>query len=435
MSSPVPQIGPRLDIGSDFVSIDSLIIQNSNLAAILLDVAPEERVSKLIEIVGYGAETYQLFSTTAAAEALKAVAIGIANDMSEKKNEIVTGVNQIAQQLSAETGALSIRALLESWRTGFSELLNANFDINNTQSILAKFDAMIKEKAQTQNSEVINRLSFDVEGSAINQLQNNLRLHVTGEFERMKTELDTIKTKLKIDEAVTEAESLQANRGNIFEEVIYEHVARFAQAKGDVADNPGITKTVGLSGDNEGDITVDINRQVTGGAQVRFVIECKTRKTRLSTRKLLEEIDKGILNRGAQIGIIVTDRTAGEDLNNFDFFHEHSNRAILHMDPNNPDPNSLQFAYLWARWMCLKDSGKILDSTVVGESLKAIKIAIGNATTIKGNNTRVKDLMDTNSTLADTISTQVTAEIRALEDLISALEAADGEQSINAIKI
>ena len=422
MSSPVPQIGPRLDIGSDFVSIDSLIIQNSNLAAILLDVAPEERISKLIEIVGYGAETYQLFSTTAAAEALKAVAIGIANDMSEKKNEIVTGVNQIAQQLSAETGALSIKALLESWRTGFSELLNANFDINNTQSILAKFDAMIKEKAQTQNSEVINRLSFDVEGSAINQLQNNLRTHVSGEFEKLKEELTSIKTAMQIGEAVADAESLQANRGNIFEEDIYEYVEGFARELGDIADNPGSTNTPGIDGNNEGDITVELNRQVASGKKLLFVIECKLRKNRLSDNALLKEIDKGISNRDAKIGLIITEVGEAKDLDPFDFFHEHGHRAIVDMDPIEPDPFALRFAYLWARWQCIKDVANVLDSNVVMESLKTIKLAIANVTTIKANNTKAIGFMTANSTLADTINSQISDEIKSLENLISSLE-------------
>ena len=30
MNSPAPQIGPRLEVGSDYVSIDSLVIQNAD---------------------------------------------------------------------------------------------------------------------------------------------------------------------------------------------------------------------------------------------------------------------------------------------------------------------------------------------------------------------------------------------------------------------
>jgi hypothetical protein len=421
MSSPLPHIGPQLEVGSDYVSIDSLVIQNSNLASILLEVEPGERIKKLLEIIGYGTETYQLFSTTAAAEALKSVAIGIASEMTTKKEEIVSGVNQIAQELSSDTGSLSIKVLLENWRKSFGDLLKENFDPTNTQSILFKFDTMIKEKSQSQNSEVMNRLSFDVEDSVVNLLQKNLRDHVTEEFKAMKEELHSIKTKLSVDEAVLEEKNLQANRGNIFEEVIFNLVENLAENKGDIVDNPGIRKTPGFRGNNEGDITVEINQQVTGGSHKLFVFECKLRKKRLSPRALLEEIDKGIANRGAKVGIIITDRTLGVDLDTINFFHEYSNRAILHMDPNEPDPNALRFAYLWARWMCLKDSGRVLDSGVVESALKEIKIAIGNTTTIKKNNTTIQGFLETNSGLADTINDQVTAQIDSLESLILSL--------------
>lgn len=430
MSSPLPQIGPQIEVGSDYVSIDSLVIQNSNLAAILLDTPQEERISKLLEIISYGAETYQLFSTTAAAEALKSVAMGIASEMTAKKEEIVSGVNLIAQQLSAESGSLSIKALLENWRSNFSLLLKDNFDPSNTESILYKFDSMIKEKSQSQNAEVMNRLSFDVEGSVVNQLQTNLRSHVSEEFKNLREELESIKTKLKVDEALADEKNLQANRGNIFEEIVYQLIEDFAETKGDIADNPGITRTPGIEGNNEGDITVEINQHSNGGSRKLFVFECKLRKKRLSTRALLEEIDKGIANRGANVGVIVTDRTLGVDLDTLNFFHEHSNRAILHMDPNDPDPNTLRFAYLWARWMCLKDSGIVLDSEVVQNALNEIKIAIGNTVTIKTNNTTAKRYLDTNSSLADAINLQVSLQITALEELIVSLGLSDAPSEV-----
>lgn len=81
VSSPLPQIGPRIEVSGEFISIETLVIQNSDLASILLEIPLEDRIRKLEEIVGYGTETYQLFSTTAAAEALKSVAFGIASEM------------------------------------------------------------------------------------------------------------------------------------------------------------------------------------------------------------------------------------------------------------------------------------------------------------------------------------------------------------------
>jgi len=422
MNLPSSQIGPRLELGTDFVAIDSLIIQNTELAIILREAPLEEQIPLLLKIIGFGTETFQLFSTTAAAEALKSVALQIANEVGEKKTQIVSGVNQIAEKLSAETGDLSIKALLNTWRTEFNELLNTNFDINNTKSILAKFDTLIKEKSQAQNSEVINRLSFDIEGSAINQLQNNLRTHVSSEFEKLKEELGSIKTAMKIGDAVADAESLQASRGNIFEEDIFEYIEGFAREIGDIADNPGRTNTPGLDGTNEGDITVELSHNVASGNKLLFVIECKLRKTRLSDNTLLKEIDKGISNRGAKIGLIITEVGEGKELDPFDFFHEHGHRAIVDMDPIKPDPYALRFAYLWARWQCIKDEANSLDSNVVKDSLKSIKLAIANVTTIKSNNSKAIGIITTNSGLVETLYSQISNEIISLENLISTLE-------------
>jgi hypothetical protein len=56
------------------------------------------------------------------------------------------------------------------------------------------------------------------------------------------------------------------------------------------------------------------------------------------------------------------------------------------------------------------------------ESLKTIKLAIANVTTIKANNTKAIGFMTANSTLADTINSQISDEIKSLENLISSLE-------------
>jgi hypothetical protein len=281
---------------------------------------------------------------------------------------------------------------------------------------------MIKDKAHTQNLDVLKRLSFDEEGSTINLLQNNLRKHVSDEFKEMMSELENIKTSLKIGDAVAGAEALQANRGNIFEDEIFELIKDFAREAGDIADNPGATKTNGIDGNDEGDITVEINSLATSGKKSLFVLECKLRKTRLSDSNLLKEIDKGISNRGARAGIIITEVGEGKDLDPFDFFHEHGQRAILDLDPKEPDPYALRFAYLWARWQCLKDEAKALDSSVVLESLKSIRLAIGSVTTMKSNNTKAIGMLQSNSGLAETLSRQVSSEIEILEKIISDLE-------------
>jgi len=349
MSSPLPQIGPQLEVGSDFVSIDSLVIQNTNLAAILLDIKPEERIAKLLEIIGYGTETYQLFSTTAAAEALKSVASGIASEMTTKKEEIVSGVNQIAKELSAESGSLSIKALLENWRHNFSELLKDNFDPTNTESILAKFDTLITEKAKTQSSEVVNRLSFDVEGSVVNQLQANLRKHVTDEFERMKTELDVIKTRLRIDDAnkggTQHGRDLNANMDALLQQLATES-----------GDSPLYTNDIPTeSGSKVGDEVITIDPNFTNGHDAKTVWEFKAVQ-KVTVPAALAELSEAMENRKAQAGVFVLARTT-HNASWARFTAHPGRRAIIVVDEDDIDPLLVHYAHIWSRIEAVRSFG------------------------------------------------------------------------------
>ena len=64
----------------------------------------------------------------------------------------------------------------------------------------------------------------------------------------------------------------------------------------------------------------------------------------------------------------------------------------------------------------------MLDSAVVLESLKSIRLAIGNVTTIKSNNTKAIGMLQNNSSIAETLSRQISSEIEILENIISELE-------------
>jgi hypothetical protein len=133
---------------------------------------------------------------------------------------------------------------------------------------------------------------------------------------------------------------------------------------------------------------------------------------------LLKEIDKGISNRGAKVGLIITEVGEGRSLDAFDFFHEHGHRAIVDMDPINPDPYALKFAYLWARWQSLKDSAEVLDSEVVSQALASIKLAIGNVTSVKSNNTQAINLITSSTTIVGNLYTQIQIELERLERLM-----------------
>ncbi len=426
MALPISNIGPAIKVGEDFVTIDGLTVQNLNLAQHLRELSIEEQVHFLIKILNFGTETYELFMTTAAAEALKKVSIEISTEVGSKKDEIVAGITDIATRLTSAEGDISLKKLLENWRQEFSAYLTDNFDANNKESILNKFDELMAVKAREQNEAVLNRLDFNLQDSAVNSLKEKIEKVVKDSFESVGKELSAIKETLAGQEGADKEKRLQSNRGKIFEKVIFDMTQEIAQTKGDIADDPGPSNTGGLLGNNEGDVTVEINESETKCKSLLFVIECKLRKASISDRKLLEELDKGIANRGARAGIIIKELDARLSPDSPNVFQEHSKgRAILQMNPEDPDIYALKLAYLWARWQCLRDSAMALDSEAVGSAVRSIKLEIDKITTAKSNNTHARGYLEANDTLLEGLRGAVKSELARLEELMSSDELND----------
>lgn len=422
MTLPISNIGPQLKIGADYVEIQNLTIQNAELARYLSAVDVSEQVTLLLKIIRFGTETFQFFTTTAAAEKLKAVSLEITQDVGVKKQEIISGIEDIATRLTSDSDSISLNKFLSDWRRDFVSLLSVNFDEKNKDSIISKFDSLMKSIGSEQNSAVLNKLDFNIPESAINLLQKNLQDFVKSEVSEVGRTLSELKSAIDGKEKTDLEKNKQTNRGKIFEDDVFELLQDIARTKGDIADNPGPAKKKGLSNNDEGDLTVQINPSLTGGNVVLFVVECKLRKTRMSDRQLYEELEKGMANRGAKSGFIITEPRETSSIST-DFFHEGATgRAILDLDPLNPDINALRFAYLWARWQCLKDEARVLDSNAVKAALSSIKMAMGTLRTAKANNTQAKGLLDSNIGILDQLEKSVNAEIKELESLIADIE-------------
>lgn len=243
--SSIPAVGPRIEVGDGFVHIQDFIIQDPELANSLRGLPRELQIQMMESILSRGVETQRLMNTTAAAESLEKVALKISNDIEEKRKSLVDGVHGIAEQIVAKKGDLSMPEMLATWRDSFKTLLDNQFDPLNTESILTKFDTMIENKSKSQNSEISNKLDFNIETSTINLLQKNIKEHLTTEITSFKEKFEEVTRALGIDTAVEDQKKLQANRGNVFEDVFYDIICELAREKNDTADNPGKRKASG----------------------------------------------------------------------------------------------------------------------------------------------------------------------------------------------
>ena len=426
MSSALPKIGPQVEVGDGFIRIEDFISQNDTLVALLKETPVNERLEVLQTILKFGAETYRIFGTTASAESIEKVALKIASDIDGKGEHLVKGVQDIAAQMVAKTGELSVRSTLEAWRTEFAELLNSNFNIENKASILSKFDELIEKKAKSQNAEIVNKLDFNVPDSAINLLQKNISEHVTLQLGELGKKVEDINVALATAAQAKTDKKKQASRGNDLEDDLFDIISTFANTKNDTVDNPGKRKVSGLSGNNEGDLTVELSAAETHGQVLNFVWEGKLKVAGSSAASLITELDKGIANRGSKAGIIVVEKFAGLNLETGEFFKElKSNMAVLVVDPLDIDISSVRFAYLWARWKCLQNIGVELDTVTVDTSLKAVLQSLKSIVTMRTNNTRAVGLIETNGGLIDRLESEVNAEIEKLSQIIKEVNSAN----------
>lgn len=412
-------IGPKIELGEDYVRIIDLVVQNQALVQFLSERSVEEQIETLETVIRFGTETYRLLGTTAASESIEKVGEKISIDIAGKGEALVKDVKDIAAQMVATSGELSVRYALDAWRTEFSNLLTSKFDPENKASILSQFDALIEKKSKDQNAEIISRLDFNIPTSAINMLQKNLNDHVTAQLGQLSIKVDEITTTLaKSDQAKLDKKA-QASRGTDFEDALFEVIASLAHLKSDIADNPGKQKKTGLAGNDEGDITVEISTNDSHGDSASFVWEGKLRKDALSAKRCIEELEKGMINRGAKVGIIAVEKFSGLNIEVGDVFKElKDNMAVLVLDPTDIDINAVRLAYLWARWKCLVDVGNVLDTALVIKSIDAIKLSIKSFSTLRSKNTQVTNLIGENDSLLNLLESQIVAELTSLSRAI-----------------
>lgn len=423
-------IGPKIELGDDFVRIGDLVVQNQVLVQILSEKSIEEQIETLETIIKFGAETYRLFGTTAASESIEKVGEKISIDIAGTSDALIKDVKGIAAQMVATSGELSVRFALDAWRTEFSNMLTAKFDPENKASILSQFDDLIEKKSKDQNADIMNRLDFNIPTSAINMLQKNLNDHVTTQLGQLSLKVEEITTTLAKSEQAKLDKKAQASRGTDFEDALFEVVASFAHFKSDIADNPGKQKKTGLSGDDEGDITVEISSADAHGDSANFVWEGKLRKETLSAKRCIEELEKGMLNRASKVGIIAVEKFSGLSIETGDVFKElKDNMAVLVLDPTDIDINAVRLAYLWARWKCLVNVGNALDTTLVMNSVKVIQQSIKSFATLRSKNTQVINLIGENGSLLTMLETQIVNELGTLSQAIDEVNEAKAGES------
>ena len=129
LENTTPLNAVKIQVTDDYVSIDGFTTTNKAVVSAFQNHDGSSTKDVLDQILNIGSETLRIMGTTATTEVLENVA-----------SDVKKSIEDMAKQIVAESGELSVKGVLGTWRTEFATLLSDSFDPTRTDSIMKKFD-------------------------------------------------------------------------------------------------------------------------------------------------------------------------------------------------------------------------------------------------------------------------------------------------------
>ncbi len=265
----------------------------------------------------------------------------LTKDLNAKIDEVVKEFS-----LDEENSALSrlVSNVDRAQRT-----ISSEFSLDNEQSAFSRLTGML---ADTQSA--INKsLTLDDDGSPLARLKKEL-LELLGEADKKNAEFQQ-QVRIALAEITTARKEAERStrHGEVFEDAVFEYIARESRNSGDIATPTGTT-TGRIKNSKKGDCVVELGPSCVAAGE-RIVVEAKQQSgyTLASARKELEIARK---NRDAGIGVFVfSKRLAPAGL---DSFQHYGSDLICVWDPEDPATDIwLKAALVTARALSVRKAG------------------------------------------------------------------------------
>jgi hypothetical protein len=207
-------------------------------------------------------------------------------------------------------------------------------------------------------------------------------------------------------------------KGGDFEDLLEALLADTARGAGDLLDRTSAEEGAVIKS-KKGDFVLTVNPALTGGADLRIVVEAKDRA--MSGRAMRDEIREAKVNRDAAIGLVIfTPAHAPTGIAPFDY---RAGDVYAVVDPECPDAAVLEAAVRFARLLAiasLREREIEVDAEAIGAALTGIREQLEQLRTFKSTLTSVvnstKDVQTGLDRMRDAILARVVeaeAELRA----------------------
>lgn len=277
----------------------------------------------------------------------------LTKDLKEKIDEVV-------KEFSLDDDASALSRLVQNVDRA-QKTITSEFSLDNNTSALSR----LKEMLEATQGAIHKNLTLDEDGSPLYRLKKELH-ELLAEADKKNVEFQQqVKVALaEITTARKEAER-STRHGEVFEDAVYEFVAREAQHAGDIVTPTGATTGL-IKNCKKGDCVVELGPSCVAAGE-RIVVEAKQHSgyTLASAREELEIARK---NRDAGIGLFVFSRRLAPT--GIETFQHFGSDIVCVWDPEDPTTDLwLRAAMVTARAISVRQAGSTESQKVDFETI------------------------------------------------------------------
>ncbi|HXX60771.1 MAG TPA: hypothetical protein VEI48_05735 [Candidatus Sulfotelmatobacter sp.] len=394
--------------------IQDLLLVDGGAAAFLAGRAPEERPAIVERAVRIGLQALQDAGVSVNVDVVRHEFDALLA-RTQAANEQAGRALEEALRLNFADGDGRLPRTLEKFlgdRGALHTFVNDLFDEKRRDSAIGR----MRELLGTYFDGDASHLALLLDPTRLNSPLHQFRKEVSDGFIQLNDRL----TAIEAAAAARGAERARsAAKGADFEALVAELLGDIARGCGDLLDRTGLEAGATIAS-KKGDFVLTLDPGVTGGADVRVVVEAKDRA--ISGRAMRDELREARTNRDAAVALVVfTPAHAPTGIGPFDV---RAGDVYCVLDPDAPDRATLEAALRLARLLALatlRDRPVEVDAeairvalTGVRQELEAVRRMKASLTSIS---TTTRDIQNALDHLRDAVLARVTeadAELRVV---------------------
>jgi len=403
----------EIRVDGERIVVERLTVRDPALAAIVADREPEDRPAFVERALRIGLTALQDASLTVDVDMVRDEFEKLLRSSEQASAKAAEALDQVLRANFADGDGRLPRTLEKflgdrgALRTFVGEL----FDETKRDSAIGRMRTLLGTYFDGDAS----KLALLLDPTRQNSPMHQFRAEVASGFDRLHERLTAI-------EAAASARGAErahsAAKGGDFEDILEPMLADIARGAGDLVD-----RTADEAGEilrsKKGDFVLTVDPGLTGGADVRIVVEAKDRA--MSGRAMRDELREAKKNRAACVGLVVFSPShAPAGIAPFDV---RAGDVYCVVDPAAPDAATLEAAVRLARLLALAGLREIeaevdveavrAAMTGVRGELEALKGIKSTLTSIANGATAVQAALDRLREAVIARVTEAEAEIRA----------------------